>query len=229
MAYPSYSYPAYGGYNPITPFEPRNNMMQQMVSPQQPMGYGQPIQQPVQQPMMDMNQQMGQMQQPVQQMAQSQQNTMQVQQPLLMPQVKVVTSPEEANAVQVDFNGSPIIMPQVLGDDITAIYMKRWNLKEGRAEFKSFSGSVATGSVNPNERNEDQPMRVDAAALISLDDLQDLQDILENMKKFTKEQQSVMDNMKSIIRDQEAEIQSLRKPATSRSSTSKKGEDSNAK
>lgn len=51
---------------------------------------------------------------------------------------RVVASREESSAVPADFSGAPIIMPMLVNGEVSAIYVKQWDLARGQANFAEF-------------------------------------------------------------------------------------------
>lgn len=93
-----------------------------------------------------------------------------------------VTSREEAMGIAADFSGSLMVFPDISHN---RVYLKRWNVAAGAADFVEY----APMAQNMPEPPQDAP----SPAFASLQDFQDLQDAVEQIKK---------------------ELEKLRRPAT---------------
>lgn len=110
-------------------------------------------------------------QNPPQQAIQSPQVVPQVAQGL-SPASHPVTNREEANAVSADFSGALMVFPDITNN---RVYIKRWNIQAGAAEFMEF-----VPLVRPQQPQESQPA---PAVFASAQELQDLQSLVEDLQK----------------------------------------------
>lgn len=83
-----------------------------------------------------------------------------------------VSNMAEANAVQADFSGALMVFPDLTHN---RVYIKRWNMQTGSADFGEFAPII------PAQSNE-EPQKQDIA-FASLQDFQDLQDLVNNLQK----------------------------------------------
>lgn len=81
-----------------------------------------------------------------------------------------VSNREEANAVQADFSGAMMLFPDVTHNKI---YLKRWNMAAGSAEFAEFVPAV------PETVEQAQP----APAFATTDQMDELKNLLGDIKK----------------------------------------------
>lgn len=109
-------------------------------------------------------------QQPSQQALQGPQATPQTTQGL-SPASRPVTNRDEANAVSADFSGALMVFPDITN---SRVYIKRWNIQAGAAEFMEFVPAPHVPSAY--ERPQD-------VAFASLQDLQNLQELVEDLQK----------------------------------------------
>jgi len=110
-------------------------------------------------------------QMPSQQIMQSHQTPMQAAQGL-SPASRPVTNREEANAVSADFSGALMVFPDITNN---RVYIKRWNLQAGAAEFIEFVPAIQAPPVQgPLQKVE---------TYAPLQDLLDLQSTVENLQK----------------------------------------------
>lgn len=87
----------------------------------------------------------------------------------LSPASRPVTNREEAVAVPADFSGAPMVFPDLTRN---RIYLKRWNMQTGSADFGEFAPV-------PPASNEPQ----NTAAFASLEDFQTLQDTVSSLQE----------------------------------------------
>lgn len=92
----------------------------------------------------------------------------------LSPVSRPVTSKEEAMGVAADFSGAPMVFPDVSHD---RVYIKRWDLASGGPAFQEYA-PVFRSQTEPAQ-NE---LPAEKAAWVSLQDFQDLQDLVEQLK-----------------------------------------------
>lgn len=117
--------------------------------------------QPYQTPMMQQPQQIAQPQiQPVQQAPQPAQG--------LSGASRPVTNREEAMGVPADFTGALMVFPDLSNN---RIYLKRWNMQTGSADFGEFAPVVPAG----NEQKK-------PAEFASLEDFQGLREAVDNLQ-----------------------------------------------
>lgn len=117
--------------------------------------------QPYQTPMMQQTQQITQPQmQPVQQAPQPAQGLSSASRP--------VTNREEAMGVPADFTGALMVFPDLSNN---RIYLKRWNMQTGSADFGEFAPVVPAG----NEQKK-------PAEFASLKDFQGLRETVANLQ-----------------------------------------------
>jgi len=90
----------------------------------------------------------------------------------ISPASRPVSNMAEANAVQADFSGALMVFPDLTHN---RVYIKRWNMQTGSADFGEFA------PVIPAQSNE-EPQKQDMA-FASLQDFQDLQDLVSNLQK----------------------------------------------
>ena len=86
----------------------------------------------------------------------------------LSPASRPVTNREEANAVSADFSGNLMVFPDITHN---RIYVKRWNLQTGAAEFFEF--------VPVSEAKTPEPPPIVYA---SMDDLKELSSTIDDLK-----------------------------------------------
>lgn len=90
----------------------------------------------------------------------------------LSPSSRPVTNRDEANAVSADFSGALMVFPDITNN---RVYIKRWNVQAGAAEFMEFVPSLQAQPVREFSREE--------AAFASRQDLQNLQELVEKLQK----------------------------------------------
>lgn len=118
--------------------------------------------QPYQNQMMMQPQQITQPQiQPVQQPAQPAQGLSNVSRP--------VTNREEAVSTPADFSGALMVFPDLSNN---RIYLKRWNMQTGSADFGEFAPVAPAGNEQPKP-----------VAFASLEDFRGLQETVSNLQK----------------------------------------------
>lgn len=105
--------------------------------------------------------------QPVQQSPQAQQGAVMG----LSNASRPVTNREEAISTPADFSGALMVFPDLSNN---RIYLKRWNMQTGSADFGEFA-PVVPASVE----TKPEP----AVAFASLQELQDLQGTVEDLKR----------------------------------------------
>lgn len=89
----------------------------------------------------------------------------------LSPASRPVTNREEAVSTPADFSGALMVFPDLSNN---RIYLKRWNMQTGSADFGEFAPVIPAG-------NEPQPQKT--AAFASLEDFQSLQDTVAGLQK----------------------------------------------
>lgn len=126
-----------------------------------------PVQQQIQQRQDMQNQQL--MQQQVSQQVQ--------QQPVLSPASRVVVSREEAIATPADFSGALMVFPDITNN---CVYIKRWNVQSGAAEFMDFVSVMAMVPQMPAQQasQQEQP-----PLFASVQDFEDLKMLVENQQQ----------------------------------------------
>jgi len=194
---PQYSYPAIGGYNPIQPYAPRMDSQSYQMGQTGPMAALPPM------PNTNI------VPQNIPQNQQIQINPMQG----ISSQSCVVTSREEATAVPADFNGAPIVMPQIVNGEVAVIYVKQWDLSKGQANFGEFLPLSAskTNSMPSLECNLPEEKTEKKTVFVSIEDFQDLQDFAQNLQ--------------NLVDDLSKEVEKLKKSnVTSKQSKKEKGE-----
>lgn len=87
----------------------------------------------------------------------------------LSPASRPVTNREEAVGTPADFSGALMVFPDLSNN---RIYLKRWNMQSGSADFGEFAPVVPTSS---------EPQK--PVAFASLEDFQGLQDTVANLQK----------------------------------------------
>lgn len=123
-----------------------------------------------------------------------QQMTQQVQQQLVLsPASRVVVSREEAIATPADFSGALMVFPDITNN---CVYIKRWNIQSGAAEFMDFAPAMPAVPQVPEQQVPQQEPPVFA----SVQDFEDLKTLVEN------QQQQI------ILLQQKAEQRSAEKP-----------------
>lgn len=125
-----------------------------------------PVQQQMQQRQDMQNQQLMQ-----QQMSQQVQ-----QQPVLSPASRVVVSREEAIATPADFSGALMVFPDITNN---CVYIKRWNIQSGAAEFMDFAPAMAAVPQVP----EQQEVPPEPPVFASVQDFEDLKKLVENQQE----------------------------------------------
>lgn len=90
----------------------------------------------------------------------------------ISPSSRIVTSREEAMGVAADFSGAPMVFPDIANG---RIFVKQWNFNTGASDFTEFVPVVQAAPANPQPQMQ--------AAFASLEDFQDLQDLVENLRK----------------------------------------------
>lgn len=128
--------------------------------PPYPYGGYQPMQMPQMTPQMSMPQMAPQMSQ-----------NGQFGQGGLSPMSRPVSSREEAQATAADFSGAMMVFPDVAHD---RVYLKRWNMQAGAADFLEFGPVVETA-------------KAESAAVASAVEYVPLQAYQEDMEKLRKE------------------------------------------
>lgn len=88
----------------------------------------------------------------------------------ISPASRPVSNKDEANAVQADFSGSMMLFPDVTHN---RIYLKRWNMNTGAAEFAEFA-PVVSENVSPE---------VSAPAFATTEQVDELKCLLGDIKK----------------------------------------------
>lgn len=89
----------------------------------------------------------------------------------LSPASRPVTNRDEANAVSADFSGALMVFPDITNN---RVYVKRWNLQAGAAEFMEFVPVIQAPPV------QDHPQ--EATTFVSLQDFQDLRDLVNSLQ-----------------------------------------------
>lgn len=89
----------------------------------------------------------------------------------LSPASRPVTNREEAVSTPADFSGALMVFPDLSNN---RIYLKRWNMQTGSADFGEFAPVIPAG-------NEPQPQKT--AAFVRLEDFQSLQDTVASLQK----------------------------------------------
>lgn len=90
----------------------------------------------------------------------------------ISPASRPVSNMAEANAVQADFSGALMVFPDLTHN---RVYIKRWNMQTGSADFGEFA------PVIPAQSNEDPEKQ--NVVFASLQDFQDLQNTVINLQK----------------------------------------------
>lgn len=126
-----------------------------------------PVQQQMQQRQDMQNQQLMQ-QQMVQQLQQ---------QPVLSPASRVVVSREEAIATPADFSGALMVFPDITNN---CVYIKRWNMQSGAAEFMDFVSAMA---MFPQAPKQQMPQQEQPPVFASMQDFEDLKNLVENQQQ----------------------------------------------
>lgn len=88
----------------------------------------------------------------------------------ISPASRPVSNRDEANAVQADFSGSMMLFPDVTHN---RIYLKRWNMNTGAAEFAEFAPVVP----------ENVSQEVSAPAFATTEQVDELKGLLGDIKK----------------------------------------------
>lgn len=88
----------------------------------------------------------------------------------LSPASRLVTSREEAMGVAADFSGAPMVFPDIANG---RVFIKRWNFQTGAADFLEYA---------PVLRPEQQQSGTAPAAFASIQEVQDLRDLVENLR-----------------------------------------------
>lgn len=83
-----------------------------------------------------------------------------------------VTSREEANSIPADFSGNLMIFPDISHN---RVYLKRWNINAGAADFVEYAPIIQAAP----EQEPESPQ----IAFASIQDVQNLQDVVEQLKK----------------------------------------------
>lgn len=123
-------------------------------------------------------------------------NVMQQNQPVMNQQIqmnpmqgisassRVVASREESSAVPADFSGAPIIMPMLVNGEVSAIYVKQWDISRGQANFAEFYKQQP--QQQQVENNQPQP-QVTFATMENIQSIQgyinDLQGHIEQLEE----------------------------------------------
>lgn len=119
--------------------------------------------------------------QPVQPNAQTQQSPQG-----LSSASRPVTNREEAMGVPADFSGALMVFPDLANN---RVYLKRWNMQTGSADFGEFS------PVIPANNEPQQKMDISFA---SLQDLQDLQNVVANLQKEIEQMKKPTPNGRAV-------------------------------
>lgn len=96
-----------------------------------------------------------------------------------------VTSREEAVGIAADFSGSPMVFPDITHN---RVYIKRWNYATGSADFTEF------GPLPPQENRPEEAGP--GGVFASLQDFQDLQNLVENLKNEGEKLKAEIEKMK---------------------------------
>lgn len=82
-----------------------------------------------------------------------------------------VTSKEEALGIAADFSGALMLFPDITHN---RVYIKRWNLQTGSAEFGEFAPIPPAAQENQQEQQN--------MTFASLQDFQDLKDLVDRLQ-----------------------------------------------
>lgn len=199
MAYnmPYNPYPSYTNYGftgqPYTPNQPPMGMPQNTFNPPQQ------IQNTYTQPQQIQNAQAMNNQQTTQPI-QSNQNI----QPMVNNQIqmnpmqgissssKVVASKEEALAVSADFLGAPIIMPMLINGEVSAIYVKQWDINRGQANFAEFYRQQEN-----NQQNQQYYQQEPQPQFATMDNINDIQNYINGLNQNIEQLKDEIDRLKS--------------------------------
>lgn len=91
----------------------------------------------------------------------------------ISPSSRPVTSREEAMGVAADFSGAPMIFPDVANN---RVYLKRWDPAIGGPAFTEYAPILSAQAEQPQPQHAAQPMWA------SIQDFQDLQNVVENLR-----------------------------------------------
>lgn len=111
-------------------------------------------------------------------------------------QSRVVGSKTEAESVPADFLGAPIIMPMLVNGEVSAIFVKQWDVNRGQANFGEFykyqenintniqnDSSNNNGIGNTNNNNlAQQSQEIAPISFATAENVQNMQNIMNGMQ-----------------------------------------------
>lgn len=129
-------------------------------------------------------------------------------------QSRVVGSKTEAESVPADFMGAPIIMPMLVNGEVSAIFVKQWDINRGQANFAEFykyqenvNSNIQNDSSNNNNNNvaentnsnnlPQQSQEIAPISFATVENVQNMQNIMNGMQETINYLQDEITRLKS--------------------------------